>query len=162
MRKFRPRDLRELTLLGRVTGLRYTDGEQELETEFVGEQTAGVALFWSKPASALVFWSDADDPPNLEEITADDEGEHAETWRTWTRGFEVDGAVEAMTPRTEGQLRDVGPALWIDYDSEKWGRPGYYRHRFGPGVVVACTPGKVAMWVLQGGDLEITSDGIEG
>lgn len=156
----RARDLGELTELGTVVGLYFEDDERGYEFEF-----DHVVLFWSHAAQALVWWDGAEDPPELEAPTdADHEGGHADTWRTWTRGAEVDGGVEAHTPETKGRPRDIGQGVWVDYDSSKFGKLDSYRHRFGPGVVVASTDEwEVVLWVVQGGGLHITEQGlIEG
>jgi len=158
MVRLRERDLGELTELGTVVGLYYEDDEQGYEVAF-----DDVVLFWSHRAQALVWWDGAEDPPELEAPTTDLDGGHVDTWRTWTRGAEVDGVVEAHTPETTGRPRDIGLGVWVDYDSTKFGKLDSYRHRFGPGVVVASTTGDVVLWVVQGGGLHITEQGlIEG
>lgn len=171
----RPADLRSLTLLGRVVSLRYVDNlraefgpDVEVESEFAvvrdgGRAEAGVPLFWSPRASALVWWTGVYDLPTLDEPrTSTNQIQAGVVWRDWTRGAPVDAEVRVKTPATRGPLRVLGPAIHIDYDSDKWDTPDAYRHEFGGRVVVACEQGDVALWVVQGGSLRITRRGIEG
>lgn len=90
--------------------------------------------------------------------------EAADAWRRWT-GKEPDGETRLRVPRIH--TRRAGLIRHLLYRSNKWGktRSAYtnYVHPLGPGVVVDLGPGTPpSVFYIHGGDLRLTTHGLEG
>jgi hypothetical protein len=151
--------LRELTELGR-----WLDATVELEQGESRLTPSGRALLlWSPASKALVVLLGFKLPrPRAGELPE----QPAHVYSKWTRGRDASKVREASIELPAGRWRDLGPALSIAYDSDKFHQRGasvHYEHEFEGGVrTYQLGTGRQRVLAWRGGRLRITPDGIEG
>jgi len=144
--------------------------EQLAELGYLIEvEVAGRVLRW-RPGACVLLWS-----PRYRALVAiqgcrpgprratPGTGRAAAARRRWT-GRDPDRERTIRVPGIRGVWSSLGRCVRTDYQSAKWGRSVPYTHDHGPGVRVYRYGGARPpwIWVIRGGQLRITADGIEG
>ncbi len=151
-------DLREASEHGHVIDLTIDEGERTRRYKF---RRAPPLLLWSPRARAVVWWHGPRTPAKRDH----DDGRSSRARASFERfhGRQPDADRELATPSISGRWRKLGTAVQIGYrNHEKWGEPA--EHDFTSSVRVYRIGGEQppTLWVLVGGKLRMTPDGIEG
>lgn len=119
-------------------------------------------LNWSKVSGRDVLWWVEGSQGKVERIS--DElvtARVAKRYETWSGGFEVTRGRELTIP--DVTLEHIGVAVGIGYRSDKFdGKRKSYQHDFTSSVGVLVGGRSKKVYMLRGGQLRITADGIEG
>lgn len=132
---------------------------------FSGARPRGPLMLWSENEAALVWFLGVNTP---RQRPLDDSNTPAgDIFRRWTRGREPSRQRTYADVNPTGRLQTLRPpAIVIRYLSDKFNRRAawvLYKHHFGAGVRLSVQgEGDEKLYMVRGGELRITEDGIEG
>lgn len=141
---------------GRVVELQVERADGQVESHSWSSRNP--LLLWSPEQRALVFVHGATyTRPTRGDVPRDDGA--AATWERF-HGKRATGTRELVVPSTS--LRELGRGVIVAYRGPKWGNR-VAEHKLGRAVRVWCgQSGNQKVYVVAGGNLRMTSRGIEG
>ena len=157
-------DLGPVVELGHVVDLDLVDRRYEFAADTLAPgRPRGPLLLWSANLTALA-WFEGVRTPRARGVNSEQLGGAGDLFRTWTRGREPTKQRTLEVDVTGPQER-LGVCVRIQYLSDKFNRRGtwvLYRHYFERGVRASVQGDEVKLYMVRGGRLRITEDGIEG